>query len=329
MPDLDVAPALDRDLAIDPAPTADFGRTVAPVHDLFRTGFDAAYDLPGQSLRGEIVMGNVEVEAATFGDAWTTRALAEERFAVPADRAVNAALVAGLESEPGRSAVLHALKDGAPTPGRGDDLVVLLDEDAVAGLGHTAILVGNDHTGWQLYSKDGTPDNAGFTGRPTWTNDEGTGQTQAPYSATFRTLDDFFENRSYSDRYEAAVRIEFEPGDRADRGAAAGQAAEGILRENYHLTRSSCATTVEAALSAAGVPGFTITRSRATLNPFDGDRQYESRVTGIIPQRQFARAHDYDGADDVRSQAQLDWEARGRTQDDGGGFSSSSSSSSK
>ncbi len=316
-PDLDLGPSRDR-------PDAGPARAVHPVQDLFRSGFDAAYDRPGQSLRGEAVLADVQLEAATFGDAWATRALAEERFAVPADRAVNQALVAGVASEPGRSAVLHALKDGAPTPGRGDDLVVLLDEDAVAGLGHTAILVGNDHTGWRLYSKDGTTDNVGFTGQPTWTNDWGAGQTQGPRFASFKTLDSFFENARFSDRYEAAARVEFEPGDRADRGATAGRAAEKILRENYHLTHSSCATTVEAALSGAGVPGFSVTRSRATLNPFDGDRRESVRVGPIVPQSQFARVHAYDGHDDVVSPAQQRWQERARTQDDGGGSSSSS-----
>ena len=326
MLDLDLGPAVDRDLGPD-LPGAAPERDGSPVRDLFRTGFDAAYDLPGDSLRGERVMGDVQMEAAVFGDQWTTRALGEERFAVPADRAMNQTLVAGLSAEPGRSEVLHALKDGPETPGRGDDLVVLLDEDAVAGLGHTAVLVGNDHDGWRLYSKDGTPDGVGFTGSPTWTNDNGTGQSTGPRYASFETLDSFFENPAVSDRYEAAVRIEFEPGDRTDRGDAAGRAAEQILREDYHLTRSSCASTVEAALQAADVPGFALTRSRATLNPFDGDAQHEYRMTGIVPQIQFARARDYDGADDVPSAAQLAWEARGRDQDDGGGLFSSSFSS--
>ena len=320
-----------------PTPDLEIGRTQelasgleaerGSVRGLFREAFDAAYDTPGDSRRGEAVQADVQMEAVTFGDSWTTQALAQGRFAAPADPSMNATLVAGLQTEPGREAVLHALKDGAPTPGLGDDVVVVLDRDAVKGLGHTGVLIGNDQSGWRLYSKDGA-DGGGFSGDPTWTNSVSAGQTTGPRYATFETLDSFFDNPTFSDRYEAAVRIEFEPGDNPNRGAAAGQAAERILNEDYHLMQSSCATTVEAALEGAGVPGFTITQSRATFNPFDGDARVESRVSGIVPVRQFNRAVAYDGHDDVRSASQLAWEARGRTQDDGGSSSSSSSSSS-
>ena len=298
MPDLDLALAPDRDVfpsaASTPPGTLDRAQTV------FEAAFSRAYDVPGAPERGERVLTDVQVEARTFGDVRALQALAAEGFGRAADPAMNAALVDTLQTDIGRQTVLHALKAGTPTPGTGDDLVVLLDHEGASGFGHTAVLIGNDSEGWTLHSKDGTSWPLGVVGPATWTNDDGQGQQGGPRFAQFDTLDDFFRDAGkdgLADRYEAAVRIEFEPGDALHRGDAARAGAEAIIEEPYRLLTSSCAHTVERALEAAGVEGFAVHPTRVLRDT-------------IIPSRQFADLRRLEFADDVRSEAQLAWEQR-------------------
>lgn len=297
MPDLDLPPP-QRDVL--PMPSPDVPGTPGRARGVFEAAFDQAYDLPGARDRGERVLADVQAEARTFGDVWTLQALAAEGFGRAADPAMNGALVSTLATDLGRETVLHALKDGAPTPGTGDDLVVLLDREGAGGLGHTAILIGNDRDGWTLHSKDGTDWAIRAIGPATWTNDDGEQQQSGALSARFDTLDDFFSDGGkdgLADRYEAAVRIEFEPGDDVGRGDAARAGAEAIIGEAYRIRSSSCAHTVERALEAAGVDGFSVHPTRAFRDT-------------IIPSRQFYDVGRMEGADDLKSAAQIAWEQR-------------------
>ena len=298
MPDLDLAPAPARDLSPSPAPTE--AGTLERAQNVFEAAFGRAYDTPREPDRGERVLGDVEMEARTFGDVRALQALAAEGYGRAADPLMNAALVDTLQTDIGRETVLHALKAGTPTPGRGDDLVVLLDREGASGFGHTAVLIGNDYEGWTLHSKDGTTWPLGVVGPATWTNDENEGQRVGPRFAEFDTLDDFFRDAGkdgLADRYEAAVRIEFEPGDDLGRGDAARAGADAIIGEPYRLLTSSCAHTVERALEAAGVEGFAVHPTRVLRD-------------AIIPTRQFEALSRLEFADDVRSPAQIAWEQR-------------------
>ena len=298
MPDLDLAPAPDRDVLPSPTPTEP--GTLDRAQNVFEAAFGRAYDLPGAPDRGDRVLADVQVEARTFGDVWTLQALAAEGFGRAADPAMNDALVDALQTDIGRQTVLHALKEGVPTPSTGDDLVVLLDREGAAGFGHTAVLIGNDHEGWDLYSKDGTNWTGGLVGPSTWTNNRGERESAGPRSARFDTLDAFFRDEGRdgrADRYEAAVRIEFEPGDALDRGDAARAGAQSIIEETYRIRSSSCAHTVEKALEAAGVEGFSVHPTRVLRDT-------------IIPTRQFEAVSRLEFEDDVRSPAQIAWEQR-------------------
>lgn len=308
MPDLDVlAPSLDPSLDLAPDRSPSLGPERSPYTELIARGFDLAYERPGQSATGEAVQGLVSQEARTFGTSYAIQGVEREAFGAPVDREANAQLAGALETPMGREVLLPSgLTGSTPTElaaGRplGDDVVVLLDREAALGFGHTAVLVGNDVEGWDLFSKDGTRWVTGTLGPSTWTNDAGRGQDSGPMSRQYDTLDDFFDDEPMSRYYEAAVRVEFEGG--ADRGDAARAAARGILGETYDVLQSSCAHNVQAVLEAVqenpayGITGFDIRETVA----FRGT---------IRPEVQFGEVGRQEGHDDVRSEAQLAWERR-------------------
>ena len=310
MPDLDLQPDLARGPSPSPDPTV-LPDSPARALAVFEAGLDRAYGPDAAYVRDSL-----RVESDTFGRERALNWLANGGFGAVEDPAMNAAVVGALRAGADAGTIVRE----GPTPSIGDDIVVLHDREGAnplpwnntwAAPGHTAVMIGNDQTGWRLYSKDGKSD--GDTMR---TNDAGERQTDGPMYASFPTLDAFFENDRFSGRYEDAVRVEFNNGDPAGRGALAAHAAEAILREDYHLFRSSCATTVQAALDAAGIPGFSMTQTRVVGSGQYGPvTTYEDRTSPIIPDVQFSRLDRMEGADDVRSQAQIDWERR--SADDG------------
>lgn len=310
MPDLFQAP--DRGAVQDPAlepqragPTpesaAPSGAEQSPYHTVFADTFAQAYDTREAPGRGAEVMADVSAEARTFGDEWTVQSLAAERFGPAARPALNDWLAASLRTEAGEEAVLHALKDGAPTPGTGDDLVVLLDKGFV---GHTAVLIGNDRAGWDLYSKDGTSNLTAVYGRPNYTGEDPDGTPRERLARHFDTLDDFFGRGRVADRYEAAVRVELDRTPAA--GVAARAAAERILVEPYNIATSSCAHVVRGALDAAGVDGFSMTETHTSGSGFN-----TQQTTGfVVPKRQFGDLRATEEGDDRPSAAQRAWERR-------------------
>lgn len=299
---LDRVSGTDRDAATTPE--------LSPAAEVVARGFDLAYERPGQATAGEFVQGLVSDEARSFGTEYAIAGVERGAYVEPADPAANGVLVEALRTPMGRDVLLPSgltgqtpqeLAQGRPL---GDDIVVLLDREAAAGFGHTAVMIGNDVEGWDLFSKDGTSWVGGVLGPGSRTNDAGRGQTNGAYSRSYDTLDDFFQDAEMSKFYEAAVRVEFEGG--ADRGDAARAAAEGILREPYDVLTSSCASTVEAALQAVqsnpdyGISGFQIHESYLARMPW----------TAIRPEVQFTELGRQEGGDDVRSDAQLAWERR-------------------
>ena len=278
----------------------------APV---FAKAFDMAYDTPGDPRRGERVLADVRAEARTFGDAWTVQSVAAERFGAAAQPEANALLARALPGHPGQEVVLNAHKAGPATPGRGDDLVVLLDREGAYGAGHVAILIGDDTTGWRLYSKDGSAGSNPISGPTTWTNGDGTDQSIGDRFAKFDTLDTFFRDAEVSDRFEAAVRVET-PGDASVRGDRARDAAERILAELYHVTRSSCAHVVVAALEGAGVPGFALTRSRTVVGRGGESHETAPEREAVFPRDLLRDVREADTILDRESNAQKAWSAR-------------------
>ncbi len=179
---------------------------LSPYRAVFAETFGHAYDTAAEPTRGARVMADVEAEARTFGDEWTVQSLAAERFGAAAQPQFNDWLAASLRTDAGEQAVLHVLKDGAPTPDRGlgNDLVVLLDNEAAGGMGHIAVLIGDDSTGWRLYSKDGSAGINPAWGAPTRTNQSGPDRASGPLYAEFRTLDAFFSTTGVADRFEGS-----------------------------------------------------------------------------------------------------------------------------
>ena len=165
----------------------------APYRALFVDVFDRAYDRPDEPGRGARVRTDVEAEARTFGDEWTVQSVAAERFGAATQPGLNDWLADSLRTEAGQQAILNAQKQESPTPGRGDDLVVLLDRGTGwNSAGHTAVLIGNDRTGWDLHSKNGTNSSSVLSG-PAAYRGEATPRTRRERLAEhFDTLDAFF-----------------------------------------------------------------------------------------------------------------------------------------
>jgi hypothetical protein len=67
----------------------------------------------------------------------------------------------------------------------GNSVVVLSASEGASGLGHAAVLVGNDKSGWNLYSKNGTNENGGISGQNNKGDNNGT---------HFQSLKDFANN---------------------------------------------------------------------------------------------------------------------------------------
>ena len=305
-PPCPVMPDLDLPLTRDVSASRDAPAPDRSLNALVGSGLQAAY-----RERAPEVTQALHHDASIAGTQFAASALARGGYGQAADPAVNRAVAEGLRMPEWREALLPSGLTGTQTAARvaqgrpvGDDVVVLLDREAAAGFGHTAVLVGNDVGGWTLHSKDGTDRPTGTLGRPMWTNDNGQGQREGAKFARYPTLDAFFDDSAAADRYEAAVRVEFEGG--ANRGPAARAAATAIVNETYDVLQSSCAHVVQGALqavqanSAYGVEGFSVRETVA--------------FRGVIrPNAQFSRVEQQEGADDRPSDAQRAWAARSAT----------------
>jgi len=120
----------------------------------------------------------------------------------------------------------------------GRDIIVLLDKEGANGAGHSAVLIGNDKTGWKLYSK-----NSGQF--------KVFGKSEYQDGIDYATLSDFYKDThdEYQKRYESGFRIETnEKEDEIMKNAASKQ-----VKENYLLCGNSCIDTSRDALNSIGL----------------------------------------------------------------------------
>ena len=135
----------------------------------------------------------------------------------------------------------------------GDSLVVLSAPNGAHGAGHAAVLIGNDKSGWKLFSKNGTNGKSGLKG-PNDVGDnkgeKGTGQ--------FKTLEDFANSPNSpqtTDKTEEG-KPEYQEGfmiasdSKADAKMVSG--AKEVLNEDYRLLTSSCIDVCSNALAKGG-----------------------------------------------------------------------------
>jgi len=122
----------------------------------------------------------------------------------------------------------------------GRDIIVLLDKKGAEGAGHMAALIGNDKTGWQLYSKNGAT-NGGPFGPSTYQ----AGEVKNSYD----NFDNFLsDERANQTRYDVGFYIKTTP----KQDQIMRTAAEAQVKSDYDLTRNSCADTPSVALLRIG-----------------------------------------------------------------------------
>ena len=148
----------------------------------------------------------------------------------------------------------------------GRDIIVLLDKEGANGLGHSAVLIGNDDSGWNLFSKNGgTLGLWGKSDRP----DKGL--------TSFKTLDKFYQtkddlnNELKIERYDLGFRIS---SSEKEDGIMRQEAQKQVL-ESYDIFNNSCNHTQWRVLDAIGVqPG----RSSIPNNSFQDLIQWNNNL---------------------------------------------------
>jgi hypothetical protein len=129
----------------------------------------------------------------------------------------------------------------------GEDIIVLNAPTAVYGLGHSAVLIGNDKTGWTYISKDGSklfPNN----GPSRYTNSKDKDEKI--------DSEDKFNKSKYASKYGYTQRIRFNTTEDQDKKAVS--AADASAKSWYSVLFNNCADAVSEALKAAGLnPGYT------------------------------------------------------------------------
>lgn len=117
---------------------------------------------------------------------------------------------------------------------RGLDVAVVVDNNSVPVFGsyggHVAVLVGNDQTGWDYYSKDGTVNGV---------------QQDSHY--TYQSLNDFLNDQG--DRYKTGEVFETS----TERDAAMRQWANKHITDDYSALRNNCADFAYGVLKAGSV----------------------------------------------------------------------------
>ncbi|TKG87652.1 RHS repeat-associated core domain-containing protein, partial [Puteibacter caeruleilacunae] len=127
----------------------------------------------------------------------------------------------------------------------GNDIIVLAAQNSVGGYGHSAVLIGNDKTGWNLYSKNGT----------TWSKGAIGPSNKHPESGVqFESLSEFANSESNFDHdtgdvlYTEGYRIEAD--DEVD--AVMEDAAQESVESYYNVLTNSCIDVTSDALEAGG-----------------------------------------------------------------------------
>jgi RHS repeat-associated protein len=164
----------------------------------------------------------------------------------------------------------------------GNDIIVLSNPDAVGGLGHAAVLVGNDKTGWTLYSKNGT------YGSVSGSKSSGEANKNPQNGIFVGSLDNFAKNYNIQPdatiEYKGAFRITSSPEIDAKMSSAASKQV-GSWYDVSGTISGSCIDVASDALKAGGFdPGFTTNETymgvdgpveTKTLNPIPNIRYEE------------------------------------------------------
>lgn len=127
--------------------------------------------------------------------------------------------------------------------GGGEDIIILFDTNAVLGLGHAGVLIGNDTDGWRYLSVNGTggtfPKIMGSNINP----DKGTSLEMGSWQEVVAKYNN--KGSHVSHNYDTFVRIECTPTEDAI-------AFEGAFKQatklRYNAMSSSCIDVVKSAL---------------------------------------------------------------------------------
>ena len=144
----------------------------------------------------------------------------------------------------------------------GNDIIILGASTGAEGLGHGAVLIGNDDKGWTYYSKDGTYSSSGSSGEP-----DKNKETPDPFNSLEDFLDSDYNNVDGSPYYDKAFKIKSSSSqlhkdnggtltsDEIDQTMA--KAALDEKESNYDVMLSSCIDVCSDALDAGGFdPGI-------------------------------------------------------------------------
>ena len=142
----------------------------------------------------------------------------------------------------------------AADPDGRDIVIVVASGGGVAGSGHMAMLIGNDVTGWNYLSKEGTEGSKfrAIVGGPAKTPELRIGEDGKGY---YNSLDEFFNDKSITSNYDKAVRIQTDPNtDNVMFKEAQQQVAKGSPN---HVLTNNCADAVSNTMVAGGLdPGY-------------------------------------------------------------------------
>ncbi|HRD52986.1 MAG TPA: RHS repeat-associated core domain-containing protein [Flavobacteriales bacterium] len=187
----------------------------------------------------------------------------------------------------------------------GRDIVVLSAQNNVAGLGHAAVLIGNDETGWRLYSKNGTYGSSGASGKSNKNPESGI------YFKSLREFADSESNLNYvtgEDTYTSAFRITTSAEIDAKMEAAAQEQVSSWY-DVSGLVSGSCIDVCSDALSAGGLdPGY----ETETIYSYDGP--YEARSLSMVPNKRYEKIVANNPGKDVTKDIRSSHAARERTQ---------------
>ncbi len=119
----------------------------------------------------------------------------------------------------------------------GKDIIVLNDENGASGLGHAAVIIGNDEKGWIYYSKDGLNKE---TGEQEYTRFE------------YKSLGEFLSDKKRSSRYQHGAWIVTDE----EKDAKAQKLADKEYSTKYNAVLNNCADLVDKTLKSVGIRAY-------------------------------------------------------------------------
>lgn len=129
----------------------------------------------------------------------------------------------------------------------GDTVIVLSAPKGAHGTGHMAILIQDKDGKYSLWSKNGTNQSSGLSGRND-KDDKGTLKFKSPSEFMKSKFNPVVNAKTGEREYKGGFKIETTA--KEDRGAEAGATKE--LNKDYKVLGSNCAKTVQSALVGAG-----------------------------------------------------------------------------